>query len=118
MLNGTYVECSTAYPGSKRTKVSDHLQTIKDHGFFNIANVDIMDDPDEISIPIKNPFHLKENIIGADLKRYNSMLVLSHSKMHQMAGFGSAMKNMAIGVHQEKEKLIFIQQEKEQNGKM
>ena len=98
MLNGTYVECSTAYPGTKRYKVSDHLQVIKDHGFFNIANVDLMDDPDEIEIPVKNGYHLKENIIGADLKRYNSLLILSHSKMHRMAGFGSAMKNMAIGI--------------------
>ena len=97
-LDGTIVECSTAYPGSKRMKLSDHLQTIKDHGFFEIANVDLMDDPDEIEIPVKNGYHLKENIIGADLKRYNSLLILSHSKMHRMAGFGSAMKNMAIGI--------------------
>lgn len=49
-------------------KVSDHLQTIKDHGFFEISSVDLMDDPDEIEIPVKNGYHLKENIIGADLK--------------------------------------------------
>jgi len=97
-LDGTIVECSTAYPGSKRMKISDYLQTIKDHGFFEISSVDLMDDPDEIEIPVKNGYHLKENIIGADLKRYNSLLILSHSKMHKMAGFGSAMKNMAIGI--------------------
>ena len=105
MLNGTYVECSTAYPGTKRYKVSDHLQVIKDHGFFNIANVDIMDDPDEIEIPVKNGFHLKENIIGADLKRYNSLLILSHAKMHAMAGFGAAMKNMSIGIASKRGKI-------------
>ena len=96
-LDGTIVECNTAYAITKRHKTSDHLNVIKDHGFFDIANVDIMDDPDDIEIPVKDGYRLKENIIGADLKRYNSMLVLSHSKMHRMAGFGSAMKNMAIG---------------------
>ena len=33
-----------------------------------------------------------------DIENYNSMIVLSHFKGHQMAGFGGALKNMSIGI--------------------
>ena len=46
-LNGTIVECNTAYPG-KRMKTSDHYDTIKAHGFMDIAPCDIMDEEGEI----------------------------------------------------------------------
>ena len=50
-LNGTIVECNTAYPG-KRMKTEDHLVTIKTHGFCDIADVDIMDSEGSIEIPV------------------------------------------------------------------
>ena len=96
-LNGTIVECCTAY-GGKRMKLEDHLQTVKDHGFTAIANVDIMDAENDMAIPVKDGFHLKENYVGEHLKNYDSMLMLSHFKGHAMGGFGGALKNMSIGV--------------------
>ena len=97
-LNGTIVECNTAYPG-KRMKSNDHYQTIKEHGFLNIANVDIMDEEGDMEIPVDGAEHLKnKDIVGTHLKRYNSMLMLSHFKGHAMGGFGGALKNMSIGV--------------------
>ena len=97
-LNGTIVECRTAYHG-KRFETADHWQTIKDHGFYDIAPCDLMDEDGEIKIPIKNSKHLKNyDIVGSHLKNYNSMLMLSHFKGHAMAGFGGALKNMSIGV--------------------
>lgn len=96
-LNGTIVECNTAY-GGKRMKLEDHLQTAKDHGFTAIADVDIMDSEGDMAIPVKNGFHLKENYVGAHLKNYDSMLMLSHFKGHAMGGFGGALKNMSIGI--------------------
>lgn len=96
-LNGTIVECNTAY-GGKRMKLEDHLQTVKDHGFTAIADVDIMDSEGDMAIPVKNGFHLKENYVGAHLKNYDSMLMLSHFKGHAMGGFGGALKNMSIGI--------------------
>lgn len=96
-LNGTIVECCTAY-GGKRMKLEDHLQTVKDHGFTAIANVDIMDSEGDMAIPVRNGLHLKENYIGAHLANYDSMLMLSHFKGHAMGGFGGALKNMSIGV--------------------
>ena len=96
-LNGTIVECNTAY-GGKRMKLEDHLKTIEDHGFTAIADVDIMDAEGDMAIPVENGFHLKENYVGSHLKNYDSILMLSHFKGHAMAGFGGAIKNMSIGI--------------------
>ena len=96
-LNGTIVECNTAYNG-KRLKLEDHIKTIEDHGFTKIANVDIMDSEADMPIPVINGIHLKENYVGSHLKNYDSILMLSHFKGHAMGGFGGALKNMSIGV--------------------
>ena len=96
-VNGTIVECNTAYAG-KRNTIKDHWETIKDHGFLDIAKVDIMDEEGDMPIPVENGFHLKENYVGEHLKNYDSMLVLSHFKGHAMGGFGGALKNISIGI--------------------
>lgn len=96
-LNGTIVECNTAY-GGRRNKTDEHWKAIKEHGFLDIANVDLMDEEGEMSIPVENGFHLKENIVGSHLKNYDSILILSHFKGHAMGGFGGALKNMSIGI--------------------
>ena len=96
-VNGTIVECNTAYDG-KRNTTNDHRETIKDHGFMEIAKVDIMDEEGDMAIPVQNGFHLKEDYVGAHLKNYDSMLVLSHFKGHAMGGFGGALKNISIGI--------------------
>ena len=96
-LNGTIVECCTAYSG-KRLNPKDHWQAIEDHGFKAIAPCDIMDEFDDMLIPVRNGFHLKENIVGKHLENYASVLILSHIKGHAMGGFGGALKNMSIGI--------------------
>ena len=96
-VNGTIVECNTAYAG-KRNTTKDHWETIKDHGFMDIATVDIMDEEGDMPIPVENGFHLKEDYVGEHLKNYDSILVLSHFKGHAMGGFGGALKNISIGI--------------------
>ncbi len=96
-VNGTIIECNTAYEG-KRNTTKDHWETIKDHGFMEITKVDIMDEEGDMSIPVQNGFHLKENYVGNHLKNYDSILVLSHFKGHAMGGFGGALKNISIGI--------------------
>lgn len=97
VLRGTIVECNTAYSG-RRDTTQEHWKAIEEHGFKNIAPCDIMDEEGEMAIPVTNGYHLKENYVGAHLKNYDSMLMLSHFKGHAMAGLGGALKNMAIGV--------------------
>lgn len=96
-VNGTIVECNTAYAGS-RSETAMHRQLIEDHGFTSIANVDIMDEDGSLSIPVNGGTHLKEDIVGSHLANYNSMIVLSHFKGHPQGGFGGAIKNMSIGI--------------------
>lgn len=96
-VNGTIVECNTAYAG-KRNTTKDHWETIKDHGFMDIATVDIMDEEGDMPIPVENGFHLKDDYVGTHLKNYDSILVLSHFKGHAMGGFGGALKNISIGI--------------------
>ena len=82
-LNGTIIECNTAYEGRRNT-TEEHWKAIKEHGFLDIAKVDIMDEEVDMPIPVENGFHLKENYVGAHLKNYNSILMLSHFKGHDM----------------------------------
>lgn len=96
-LNGTIVECNTAYKGRRNT-TEEHYKVVKEHGFTGIANVDIMDEFGDMALPVQNGTHLKENYVGKNLEKYDSMLVLSHFKGHQMGGYGGALKNMSIGV--------------------
>lgn len=96
-LKGTIVECNTAYEG-ERNITSKHWETMKNHGWTDIAKVDIMDEDGEIELPIANGKKIKKNFVGNHIKNYDSMLVLSHFKGHPMGGFGGALKNISIGV--------------------
>ena len=97
-VDGTIVECCTAYHG-RRDVAASHWQTFKDHGFMAIAPCDLMDEHGEIKIPVKNGKHLKGyDLVGKNIQNYDSMLVLSHFKGHAMGGFGGALKNISIGV--------------------
>lgn len=97
MLNGTIVECNTAYPG-KRNTVEEHLQVAKDHGFFEVGKgVQILDANGEIKIPVNNGKHLSYDLIGKDFDNYDSYLNLAHGKGHAMGGFGANLKNQSIG---------------------
>ncbi len=96
-VEGTIVECNTAYGGS-RSSTAAHKQVAEDHGFTEIAKVDIMDEDGSLSIPVKNGKNIQENFVGSHLANYDSMITLSHFKGHAMAGFGGAIKNMSIGI--------------------
>ena len=96
-VNGTIVECNTAYGGS-RASTAAHRQVISDHGFDAIAPVDIMDEDGEMEIPVPNGEYMQSDLVGKNLANYDSMLVLTHFKGHAMGGFGGALKNISIGV--------------------
>ena len=96
-LNGTILECNTAYAG-KRNTVEDHLKVAEEHGFTKFADVDIMDAEGEKKIPVNNGKHLKYNLVGTHLDNYDSILNLAHGKGHAMGGFGASLKNQSIGI--------------------
>ena len=96
-LNGTIIECNTAYPGM-RNNVKDHLKVADMHGFTSFAPVDIMDANGEFKIPVKNGKHLKYDILGKNFENYDSIINLAHGKGHAMGGFGANLKNQSIGI--------------------
>lgn len=97
MTDATIVECNTAYDG-RRCNTPDHLQTAAEHGFTAIAEVDIMDSEGDMALPVRKGRHLNENFVGKNWRNYDFTMVLSHFKGHPMAGFGGALKNVAIGM--------------------
>lgn len=97
-VNGTVVECNTAYDGARDT-TEKHEKLMEEHGWTKYFKVDIMDSegPDKI-IEIPNGKVIQKNYVGKNIDNYDSMLVLSHFKGHPMGGYGGALKQLSIGV--------------------
>ena len=101
-INGTIVECNTAYGeafnNGERDLTEKHLKVIEEHGWNKYYNVDLLDaEGPDLIISIPNGKVLKEDILGKNIKNYDSMLVLSHFKGHPMGGYGGALKQLSIG---------------------
>lgn len=97
-VNGTVVECNTAYDGERNT-TEKHVKLIEEHGWSKYFDFDLMDaEGPDVVLPIPNGKIIKENYVGKNLLKYDSMLVLSHFKGHPMGGFGGALKQLSIGV--------------------
>ena len=96
-VNGTVVECNTAYSGA-RNETGKHLELLKEHGWSDYFNVDIMDaeGPDKV-LDVPNHLKIDKNYVGKHIDNYDSMLVISHFKGHPMGGFGGALKQLSIG---------------------
>lgn len=96
-VNGTVVECNTAYDGERNTS-EKHLKLLEEHEWSKYYNVDLLDKDEELELPVKAGKHLKANYVGKNIENYDSMLVLSHFKGHPMGGFGGSLKNISIGL--------------------
>lgn len=96
-VDGTVVECNTAYEGARNT-TERHRQLMEYHGWSRVFKVDLLDaeGPDTM-LSIPNGKVLKENWVGKNIADYDSMLVLSHFKGHPMGGYGGALKQLSIG---------------------
>ena len=97
-VNGTVVECNTAYNG-QRNSTEKHLKLLEKHGWNKYFDVDLLDkEDDDLVLDIPNGKVIKKNYVGRNLTKYDSMLVLSHFKGHPMGGFGGALKQLSIGI--------------------
>ncbi len=102
-VDGTIVECNTAYssgPGNEkddRNSSANHWKVIERHGFLKYFPVDIMDEYDEMRIPVKDRSNIKYDIVGGHMANYDFMIALNHFKGHPMGGYGGALKNLSIG---------------------
>ena len=96
-VNGTVVECNTAYNGA-RNITEKHQVLMEKHGWNKYFDVDIMDAEGDLELDIPNGKVIKKNYVGKNISNYDSMLVLSHFKGHPMGGYGGALKQLSIGV--------------------
>ncbi len=96
-VNGTIVECNTAYEGMRDT-TEKHMKLMEEHNWSKLYNIDIMDSkgPDLV-VDIPEGKVIKKNYLGKNISNYDSMLVLSHFKGHPMGGYGGALKQLSIG---------------------
>ncbi len=96
-VEGTLVESAAAYRG-RRHRTEDRWKAFEQHGFTEIAPCDIWDANGELDLPVPNGKQSTVNYVGANLKKYESALVLSHFKGHMTGGFGGALENITIGI--------------------
>ncbi len=92
------IECNVLYRGS-RTNATDHIKTADNHG-FGFAKLDILDGEDgskSWKIDIKKK-HFSEILVGAGLKEYRHIVIVSHFKGHSACGFGGSLKNLGMGL--------------------
>ena len=105
---GTFIECNTAY-SSVRSSSSSHKNLLDQNNWAkNSRRVVIMDEnpEDDIELTVENPQKISKNYVGGKIKDFNSIVVLSHFKGHQMGGFGGALKQLSIGFASQKGKTV------------
>ena len=99
--NPFVTDTTTLYTGPRKNAVS-HINTAIEHGFASAvvgAPLIIADglkgrNDEKIEISKK---HFKFVKIASDIINADSMIVSSHFKGHMLAGFGGAIKNLAMG---------------------
>lgn len=97
-VNGTIVECNTAYEGARDT-TEKHKKLLEDHNWTKYYNVDLLDsEGPDLVLDISEGKVIKKNYVGKNIKNYDSMLVISHFKGHPMGGYGGALKQLSIGL--------------------
>ena len=99
-VNGTIVECNTAYGGARNT-TEKHEELMKEHGWTKYFNVDIMDaEGNDLKLDILNGKVIKENYVGNHIKNYDSMLakIIVHGKTREesIAKMKSAIAELVI----------------------
>ena len=96
-VNGTIVECNTAYEGARNT-TGKHRALMEKHGWVKNFPVDLLDaEGPDMELPISDGKRIKKDFVGKNMANYDSMLVLSHFKGHPMGGYGGALKQLSIG---------------------
>ena len=96
-VNGTIVECNTAYEGARNT-TGKHRALMEKHGWVKNFPVDLLDaEGPDMELPISDGKRIKKDFVGKKMANYDSMLVLSHFKGHPMGGYGGALKQLSIG---------------------
>lgn len=99
--NPFLTDSTTLYSGMRHNAV-DHMNVAYMHGFSPatvnapIIIADGLFGKNDVAVRI-NKKHFEEVFIADAIRNAPSMIVMSHFKGHEMAGFGGAIKNLAMG---------------------
>lgn len=89
------IETNTYYAGDRYT-TEQHRKTLEVNG-WTFCPVDIIDEEDTTTLPVKGGKWFTKMAVGSHLKDYESLVVLTHFKGHSQGGFGGSNKNIGIG---------------------
>ena len=89
------------YKGSRHDSV-EHIETAIAHGFdYAVVRAPVIIADGLKGRNVKwvdiNAKHFEKVRIAADIYNADSLMVMTHFKGHEMAGFGGAIKNLAMG---------------------
>lgn len=102
-------DCNTLYVG-RRKHALEHMDTANLNGFgpmttgCQIIIADGLKGTDDVEIPIDGKY-VKNAKIGRAIADSDVIITLSHFKCHEQAGFGGALKNLAMGCGSRRGKL-------------
>ena len=96
-IEACYTETNALYRGERQNR-SDHEKLALAHGFNQlpivIADGQYGDDFERVVI---NGKHFESCFIGKSIALADQLLIISHFKGHMLAGFGGAVKQLAMG---------------------
>ena len=95
LKDASIIETNTYYEGDRYT-TKQHRETLKVNG-WTFAPVDILDEEDTVTLPVKGGKWFTRMSMGGHIKNYNSLVALTHFKGHTQGGFGGSNKNIGIG---------------------
>lgn len=96
-VNGIIIDANTPYAGNRNNNMG-HWMTLREHGFTQIAECDLLDENDDAEINVENGNFIHKSYIGTHLLNYESILVVAHFKGHATCGYGGALKDYSIGL--------------------
>ena len=94
-------DANTLYVGT-RVQAVQHLRTAIENGFaYAVTGAPLMiadglKGNSFVEVPV-NATHIKTAYIGADVYDADALISVAHFKLHELAGFGGAIKNVGMG---------------------
>ncbi len=96
-IKTSFIETNVLY-GGQRFKKELHLKTARRHGFTRVPVIIADGDHGELYDDIEiNKKHFQKCKLGKEFSNYSQLIVIAHFKGHMLAGFGGAIKQLAMG---------------------